>query len=592
MRVAEDEYLGDAQFIVCVDGVQVGGIQTATASHAAGAWEDVIVAGSFDTDPDLVSVTFLNDAWGGTSATDRNLYVGSLTFNNATYAGSSAWNTTNAPPIGTSATLNSNGLISFKPRDSLVLNVAEDSYLGDAQFIVRVDGQQVGGVQTATAIHAAGLWQPITLAGDFGSDPSQISVAFINDEWGGSAATDRNLYIGSITLEGRSYAGSSALNQASGITLGSATELRTNGQVLFQLSDTLTLNVAEDSYQGDADFRVLVNGIQVGGIYTATASHAAGAWQTVTISGDFKSNPQQVAVQFLNDAWNGTAATDRNLYVASMTLNGQTYQGAAANNTAGGFTVGAAAALNINGNITFTIDSPSNETVITPRAITFNSNQYITLGNKLQFDTTQSWSVSTEIDVTAPPPGPSDGLPDGGASLVFGNTNGSPYRGYELWLDDNGAMRVRIMSSFQDNNYLDVSGMSNIADGKMHFIGATYDGSSKAAGVKLYVDGVQEQTNVLSDTLSGSSASDGPMIIGNQLNGWQNEFQLRGKMFDFTLSNVARDAVFFAHAPATESTYDASTQVAFDFGTGSGTTVSDLSGHTNDGTLSIASMWS
>ena len=474
----------------------------------------------------------------------------------------------------------------------LTLRVAEDQYDGDAQFVVSVDGIKIGGIQTATASHAAGAWQDIMIAGSCNTDPDQMSVTFLNDAWGGSAATDRNLYVASLALNGVSYLGSSAVNEASGKTIGTATALYTNGSAAFQLSSTLTLSVAEDSYQGDAEFRVLVDGVQVGGVYTATASHAAGAWQAVTIGGNFGSNPQQVAVQFLNDAWGGSAATDRNLYVASLALNGQTYQGAATLNTAGGLTVGGAAELGTNGDATFIMGPSRSEAAVTPQAITFDSNQYITLGNTLQFDTAQSWSVGTQIEVSAPPPGPSNGLPDGGASLVFGNTNGAPYRGYELWLDDTGVLRVRIMSSFLGNNYLDVASTTDIADGKMHFIGATYDGSSKAAGVKLYVDGVQEQTHVLSDTLSGSSASNGPMIIGNQLNGWQNQFQLRGEMFDFTLSNVARDAAYFANPPTKGSAYDASTQVAFEFQTGSGTIVSDLSGHANNGTLSAASMWS
>lgn len=595
-RVAEDQYDGDAQFVVAVDGVQVGGAQTATASHSNGAWQDITVAGTCGIDADQVSLTFLNDAWGGSAATDRNLYVDSLTLDGITYAGASAANATNAAPVGTAAALYVGGKISFSLCDTLVLNVAEDSYLGDAQFIVCVNGKQVGGVQTATASYAAGLWQSITLTGDFGDDPNQVSVTFINDAWGGTADTDRNLYVASLTLNGASVLGSSAMNDTGGKAIGTATALNRNGTAAFQLADklsnTLTLSVAEDSYLGDAEFRVLVDGVQVGGIYTATALHAAGAWQAMTIRGDFGSNPQQIAVQFLNDAWGGTAATDRNLYVASLTLGGQTYQGAAALNTAGGLTIGDAAILATNGSVTFTIDPSPNEAAATVQAVSFDANQYITLGNKLQFDTPQSWSVGTRIKVGAPPPGPSNGLPDGGASLVFGNTNGAPYRGYELWLDDTGVLRVRIMSSFVGGNYLDVSGTTNTADGKMHFIGATYDGSSKADGVKLYVDGVQEQTHVLRDALSGSSASNGPMIVGNQLNGWQDQFQLRGEMFDFALSDVARDAAYFADPPAAGHAYDASTQVAFEFQNGSGTIVSDLSGHANNGTLSAVSMWS
>ena len=34
--------------------------------------------------------------------------------------------------------------------NALVLHVSEDAYQGDAQFVVSIDGQQVGGVQTAS----------------------------------------------------------------------------------------------------------------------------------------------------------------------------------------------------------------------------------------------------------------------------------------------------------------------------------------------------------------------------------------------------------------------------------------------------------
>jgi hypothetical protein len=226
------------------------------------------------------------------------------------------------------------------------------------------------------------------------------------------------------------------------------------------------------------------------------------------------------------------------------------------------------------------------------QSISFAANQYITMGNTLQFDSNQSWSVASEIQVGAPPPGPSYWLPGGGASLVFGNTNGAPYQGYELWLDDNGDLRVRIMSSFLAGQYIDVAGSTNVADGKMHFVGASYDGSSTAAGVALYVDGVRERSTVLTDSLVGSSASNGPMIIGNQLNGWQDQFQLRGDMGNFALSDVVRDPSYFQPSATTTPPSDSHTQVAFDFSAGSGLAANDLSGHSNNGILSSGTMWS
>ena len=225
------------------------------------------------------------------------------------------------------------------------------------------------------------------------------------------------------------------------------------------------------------------------------------------------------------------------------------------------------------------------------QSISFAANQYITLGNTLQFDSNQSWSVASKIQLDAPPPGPSYWLPGGGASLVFGNTNGAPYQGYELWLDDTGDLRVRIMSNFLAGQYIDVAGSTNVADGKVHFIGATYDGSSTAAGVTLYVDGIRERSAVLSDSLVGSSASNGPMIIGNQLDGWQDQFQLDGDMASFALSDVVRDPSYFQPSSTIAPTYDSHTLVDLDFTTGSGLTVSDLSSYSNNGVLSDPTMW-
>ncbi len=476
------------------------------------------------------------------------------------------------------------------PANSLTLRISEDAYQGNAQFLVLVDGVQVGGTQTAVTSHSAGLWQSVTVSGNFSSNPNTVTVQFINDAWGGSLSLDRNLYVQSLTIDGSVYAGSTAVNNAHGIAVGGASALYTNGNITFNLPETLTLSVSEDAYQGDAQFRVLVDGVQVGGIQTATASHAAGNWQSVALSGDFGSNPSQVSVQFLNDAWGGSAAADRNLYVQSLTLNGHSYTGTSGNNQAGGLSVNGAAALDSNGSLTFSVGAAPAAVAAVPQSIGFDTNQYLTLGNKLQYDSSQAWSVGTQIEVGAPAPGPTAGLPDGGASLIFGNTNGDPYQGYELWIDDGGDLRVRIMSDFETGHYIDVAGVTNVADGKMHFIGATYDGSSSAGGVKLYVDGVQQQTQTISDTLNGSSASNGPMIIGNQLNGWQNQFQMRGDMFNFALSNVARGAAYF-QAASPMATMDSQTKVALNFASGSGLVASDLSGNSNNATLSSTAQW-
>lgn len=101
---------------------------------------------------------------------------------------------------------------------------------------------------------------------------------------------------------------------------------------------TLAFTVSEDAYQGDAQFVTLVNGHQVGGVQTVTASHDAGQSQTITLLDFFDTDISQVAISFINDRYDGTVSTDRNLYVDSLTLNGSVYQGDDAINNAGSAT--------------------------------------------------------------------------------------------------------------------------------------------------------------------------------------------------------------------------------------------------------------
>ena len=98
--------------------------------------------------------------------------------------------------------------------DSLVLQVSEDAWQGDAQFTVQVDGKQIGGTQTTTASHAAGQTQAFTVLGSF-TGSHTATVTFLNDAYGGSSSMDRNLYINSATIDGAAISGAT-LNEYSG----------------------------------------------------------------------------------------------------------------------------------------------------------------------------------------------------------------------------------------------------------------------------------------------------------------------------------------------------------------------------------------
>jgi hypothetical protein len=541
--------------------------------------------------------------------------------------------------------------------DTLTVDLSEDAYQGDAQASISIDGKLLTATPvTVTARKSAGQTEAFSFKGSFGAGPHKVSVTFLNDAWGGTPALDRNLYADSVTLDGISAGMGAAL---AGVTssLSGSTELHTtasaaafsvtggtnaalakpgaaayaapavapatvpaasvvstvrssistatlasstsDGGTLGSGPDTLTVTLAEDAYQGDAQANVTIDGqLLTATPVTVTALYGRDASEQFTLKGTFGSGSHQVGVSFLNDAWGGSSATDRNLYVEGVFLNGTSAgmptatAGAVTSPTSGVtefHTAGSSASFTVAGGTASTNTQLASSG---SGAVTFAPSQYVTAGNVLQYDSNQAWSATAEAEFNGPAPGVGPNLPQGGAGLVFGNTNGAPYQGYEEWEDDNGDLRVRIMSNFLAGDYIDVATNSPVTYGKMQFIGATYDGSGKAAGVSIYVDGQKAQTHVLSDSLSGSSASSGPMIVGNQLNGWESQFNLQGMMAEFSLSDVARPASYYAAATQQGAfAIDAATQLAYGFAEGAGLTTKDLSGHGNSGTLSSTTMW-
>jgi len=210
LRVSQDAYQGSAQYTVSVDGAQIDGTLTASALHGAGS--DIITVGAnLAPGPHEVRLTFLNDAYGGTPATDRNLYLDGATYNGATVPGAEAalysagpavfGITDNTPPPSGVATTIGSG------PDSLVLRVSQDAYQGSAQYTVSVDGAQVGGTLTASALHGAGS-DIITVGADLAPGPHEVRLTFLNDLYGGTQATDRNLYLDGATYNGATVPGS------------------------------------------------------------------------------------------------------------------------------------------------------------------------------------------------------------------------------------------------------------------------------------------------------------------------------------------------------------------------------------------------
>jgi Ca2+-binding RTX toxin-like protein len=223
--------------------------------------------------------------------------------------------------------------------DTLVLKISQDVYQSDAQYTVSVDGKQVGGTFTASAWRSSGQSDTLTIKGDWGPGAHEVEVDFLNDAYGGTAATDRNLHVEGATYNGQAVAGAAQSLLSTGAKGFAFTEAAPPPVVNNTIgigSDTLVLKISQDAYQDAAQYTVSVDGKQVGGTFTASAWRSSGQSDTLTIKGDWGPGAHEVEVNFLNDAYGGTAATDRNLHVDGAAYNGATVDGASAALTSSG----------------------------------------------------------------------------------------------------------------------------------------------------------------------------------------------------------------------------------------------------------------
>ena len=216
----------------------------------------------------------------------------------------------------------------------LALNLSEDAFKGDAQFTVSVDGTQIGGRMTVTASHSASKTQLLDIDGTFAAGTHTVAVDFLNDLYSPGVG-DRNLYVNSSSLNGTAIPGGSLSLYSAGTQtmsfLSPASAISTIGTGL----DVVALNLSEDAFKGDAQFTVRIDGTQIGGTMTVTASHSAGQTQVLDIDGTFGAGKHTVAIDFLNDLYS-PGIGDRNLYLNSSSFDDKPITGGSLNLYSGG----------------------------------------------------------------------------------------------------------------------------------------------------------------------------------------------------------------------------------------------------------------
>ncbi|MFN0119656.1 MAG: DUF1553 domain-containing protein, partial [Blastocatellia bacterium] len=100
-------------------------------------------------------------------------------------------------------------------------------------------------------------------------------------------------------------------------------------------------------------------------------------------------------------------------------------------------------------------------------------------------------------------------------------------RGYEMSLENHTFIAIqrratpitfRMISAWPDNA-LEIRGTQLVPTSDWSHVTLTYDGSGKAAGLKLWINGQPDQVHVLRDNLTGSIRNDAELLCGDKTTG-------------------------------------------------------------------------
>ena len=138
------------------------------------------------------------------------------------------------------------------------------------------------------------------------------------------------------------------------------------------------------------------------------------------------------------------------------------------------------------------------------QAMLFDGSSHIIVGDQAGVDRTDVFSYGAWIFPTTSDP-----------ATVFSRINDdAKLRGYELHLADR-KVHAHLIHDWE-TNAIRVHTKSQVALSQWQHLMVTYDGSSTAAGVKIYVNGEQQELEMALDKLSESIKTEQPLHIGRR----------------------------------------------------------------------------
>jgi len=167
-------------------------------------------------------------------------------------------------------------------------------------------------------------------------------------------------------------------------------------------------------------------------------------------------------------------------------------------------------------------------------AAKFNERNYVDLGDLGDFESTDAFSIALWVNVSSE---------YDGAVVARMDDSNDGLRGYELFLGDfksfdgpkgSGPLLMAHLVHQWPGNALKVRTLQPVSLNFWHHLAIVYDGSGKAAGVKLYKDGVLQEVEAVHDGLEGSIKTSAPLHLGQRLNksgfnGQMDEVRIYGR---------------------------------------------------------------
>ncbi len=187
------------------------------------------------------------------------------------------------------------------------------------------------------------------------------------------------------------------------------------------------------------------------------------------------------------------------------------------------------------------------------KALQFRGDAGIRFNHTLDFDRNQPFSVSIWVKL----------LTEGESGPIFNKSNGEfeGYRGWICKLNKDGTLSFQLNHVWPANS-IDLHTIDRLPVGKWTHLVMAYDGSSKASGLKIFVNGVAPEFDVITDNLNksilhgvkGSNWNYMPVILGKEFRSTIVDVVMDDfRVYDRELSNLEITALYTDQAVALQS---------------------------------------